>query len=66
MSRAIQDATALREALSRFPELDLGELRQQWRGGFGPAARIWPPVVDTFASLLRLWALGGAGGAKSP
>jgi hypothetical protein len=31
MSRAIQDATACREALSRLTELDLGELRQQWR-----------------------------------
>ena len=31
MSRAIRDATACREALARFPELDLGELRQQWR-----------------------------------
>jgi hypothetical protein len=31
MSRAVQDATACREALSRLPELDLGELRQQWR-----------------------------------
>jgi hypothetical protein len=31
MSRVIQDATACREALSRLPELDLGELRQQWR-----------------------------------
>ena len=31
MSRAIHDATACREALSRLPELDLGELRQQWR-----------------------------------
>ena len=31
MSRAIQDATACREALSRLPEVDLGELRQQWR-----------------------------------
>ena len=31
MSRAIQDATACREALSRLPKLDLGELRQQWR-----------------------------------
>jgi hypothetical protein len=30
MSR-IQGATACREALSRLPELDLGELRQQWR-----------------------------------
>jgi hypothetical protein len=31
MSRAIQDATGCREALSRLPELNLGELRQQWR-----------------------------------
>ena len=31
MSRAIQDATACLEGLSRLPELDLGELRQQWR-----------------------------------
>jgi hypothetical protein len=31
MSRAIQDATACQEALSRLPELDLGALRQQWR-----------------------------------
>ncbi len=31
MSRTIQSATACREALTRLPELDLGELRQQWR-----------------------------------
>jgi hypothetical protein len=31
MSRAIQDATACREALARLSELNLGELRQQWR-----------------------------------
>jgi len=31
MSHAIRDATACREALARLPELDLGELRQQWR-----------------------------------
>ena len=31
MSRAIQDATACREGLSRLAELDLGELRQRWR-----------------------------------
>jgi hypothetical protein len=31
MSRKIPDAAACREALSRLPELDLGELRQQWR-----------------------------------
>jgi hypothetical protein len=32
MSRAIPDATAYREALLRLPTLDIGELRQQWRG----------------------------------
>jgi hypothetical protein len=31
MSRAVQNAAACREALSRLPELNLGELRQQWR-----------------------------------
>jgi Protein of unknown function (DUF2924) len=31
MSRATQDAAACREALARLPELDLSELRQQWR-----------------------------------
>jgi hypothetical protein len=31
MSRAIQDATACREALARLPKLGLRELRQHWR-----------------------------------
>jgi len=31
MSRALPDATACREALSRLPELDPSELRQRWR-----------------------------------
>ena len=31
MRRAMQDATACREALLRLPTLGLGELRQQWR-----------------------------------
>jgi hypothetical protein len=31
MSRAIQDATACREALARLPGLNLGELRREWR-----------------------------------
>src|SRR5262245_14088391 len=31
MSRVIRDAMACQEALARLPELDLGELRQQWR-----------------------------------
>src|SRR4029077_8711688 len=31
MRRAIEDATACREALLRLPKLGLGELRQRWR-----------------------------------
>jgi hypothetical protein len=31
MSRALRDVTGCREALARLPELDLRELRQQWR-----------------------------------
>jgi hypothetical protein len=31
MSRAFRDVRACREALARLPELDLSELRQQWR-----------------------------------
>ena len=38
MKRGIQDATACREALSRLPELGLGELRQQWRVLYKAAA----------------------------
>src|SRR5262245_45212709 len=38
MSRPIHDATACREALARLPELDLGELRRQWRALYKTAA----------------------------
>jgi hypothetical protein len=31
MSRAVRDVTVCREAIARLPELDLTELRQQWR-----------------------------------
>jgi hypothetical protein len=31
MSRALHDVTVCREALARLPELELSELRQQWR-----------------------------------
>ena len=31
MNRAIPDATACREVLARLPELNLGELRREWR-----------------------------------
>jgi hypothetical protein len=31
MSRALRDVTDCREALARLPELELSELRQQWR-----------------------------------
>jgi hypothetical protein len=32
MRCTIKNATSCREALSRLPNLDIGELRQQWRG----------------------------------
>jgi Protein of unknown function (DUF2924) len=38
MSRKGQMPTACREALARLPELDLGELRQQWRALYKTAA----------------------------
>jgi hypothetical protein len=31
MSRALRDVRGCREALARLPELELSELRQQWR-----------------------------------
>jgi hypothetical protein len=31
MSRALRDVRVCREALARLPELELSELRQQWR-----------------------------------
>ena len=31
MSHALRNVTGCREALARLPELDLSELRQQWR-----------------------------------
>ena len=62
MSRAIQDATACREALSRLPTLDIGELRQQWRGLYKTEA---PPnlshelLVRAVAHRMQELALGG-------
>jgi hypothetical protein len=62
MSPAIQDATACREALSRLPELNLGELRQQWRGLYKTQA---PPnlsrelLVRAVAHRMQELALGG-------
>jgi hypothetical protein len=38
MNRATPDATACREALSRLTELNLGELRKQWRALYKPDA----------------------------
>ena len=38
MSRAIDNAAACREALARLTELDLGELRRQWRVLYKAAA----------------------------
>jgi hypothetical protein len=49
MSRAIPGATACREALSRLPTLDIGELRQQWRG----LHKTQPPANFSRELLLR-------------
>jgi len=49
MSRAIQDATACRESLARLPTLDIGELRQQWRGLY----KTQPPANLSRELLLR-------------
>ena len=49
MKRGIQDATACREALSRLPNLEIGELRQQWRGLY----KTQPPANLSRELLLR-------------
>ena len=49
MKRGIQHATACREALSRLPTLDIGELRQQWRG----LHKTQPPANFSRELLLR-------------
>jgi hypothetical protein len=49
MKRGIQDATACREALSRLPTLETGELRQQWRGLY----KTQPPANLSRELLLR-------------
>jgi hypothetical protein len=62
MSRAIQDATACPEALSRLPELDLGELRQQWRGLYktlAPANLSRELLVRAVAHRMQELSLGG-------
>jgi hypothetical protein len=62
MNRGIQDATACREALSRLPTLDIGELRQQWRGLYKTQA---PPnlsrelLLRAVAYRMQEVALGG-------
>ena len=62
MSRAIPDATACREALSRLPTLEIGELRQQWRGLYKTQA---PPnlsrelLLRAVAYRVQELALGG-------
>ena len=63
MKRGIQDATACREALSRLPTLEIGELREQWRGLYKTQA---PPnlshdlLVRAVAYQMQQLAGGGA------
>jgi hypothetical protein len=61
MSRAIP-ATACREALSRLPTLDIGELRQQWRGLYktpAPANLSRELLLRAVAYRMQEVALGG-------
>jgi hypothetical protein len=62
MKRGIQDATACREALSRLPALDIGELRQQWRGLYktqAPANLSRELLLRAVAHRMQEVALGG-------
>ena len=62
MSRAIPDATACREALSRLPTLEIGDLRQQWRGLYKtqpPANLSRELLVRAVAYRMQEVALGG-------
>jgi Protein of unknown function (DUF2924) len=62
MSRAIQNATACREALSRLPTLDIGGLRQQWRGLYktqAPANLSRELLLRAVAYRMQEVALGG-------
>jgi hypothetical protein len=62
MKRGIQDATVCREALSRLPTLNTGELRQQWRSLYKTQV---PPnlsrelLVRAVAHRMQELALGG-------
>ena len=67
MSRAIQDATACREALSRLPQLDLGELRQEWRALYKAEASPHLSrelLVRAVAYRMQEIALGGLGSGR--
>jgi hypothetical protein len=67
MNRAIPDATACREALSRLPQLDLGELRQEWRALYKAEASPHLSrelLVRAVAYRMQEIALGGLGPAR--
>src|SRR5689334_24768512 len=62
MNRGIQGAPACREALSRLPTLDIGELRQQWRGLYktqAPANLSRELLLRAVAYRMQEVALGG-------
>jgi hypothetical protein len=62
MKRAIQDATACREALSRLPTLEIGALRQQWRALYKAEASPHLSrelLVRAVAYRMQEFALGG-------
>src|SRR4051794_9794736 len=62
MRCAIKNATVCREALSRLPTLDIGELRQQWRGLYktqAPANLSRELLLRAVAYRMQEVALGG-------
>ena len=62
MSRALRNVTCCREALSRLPTLDIGELRQQWRGLYktqAPANLSRELLLRAVAYRMQEVALGG-------
>ena len=62
MRCAIKNATVCREALTRLPTLDIGELRQQWRGLYktqAPANLSRELLLRAVAYRMQEVALGG-------
>jgi hypothetical protein len=59
MTRKIQEATASWEALSRLPDLDLGELRRLWRALYKAEASPHLSRELLLQAIVRLPRIGG-------